>query len=245
MTERYDIKISLFMFCLFSFLSGLYLYAKKELSVEPLPETLRLEETIAVDVPAACRLHFEEEIYLAFGEERVLPEGRYISQDTEIVSIEGNTIKGVKRGTVRIQGECSGYLVHVSDLYTIPVLAEKEFLPCEHYTREENEFLDSVLEYEVKQAGHRTRAGVVAAARFLLLQFPYKLNYFFENGRLSNSYGVDGEGRYYHKGLYLSEEKKEEIGRSGTGPGIWGCKIYEYGRGRYSSNGFDCSGFIS
>ena len=233
------------MLVLFSFLAGMYLYARDYMAKQTVQEILRLEETIAVDVPAACRLNFDEEIYLAFDEERILPEGRYVSQDDEIVSVEGNRITGKKRGTVKILGECSSYLVHVSDLYTLPVMADKDFLPCERYTAEENDYLDRVLEYEVKQAGYRTRAGVVAAARFLLLQFPYKLNYFFENGRMSGSYGIDGEGRYYHKGLYLSEEKTEDIARSSTGPGIWGCRIYEYGRGRYSSNGFDCSGFVS
>ena len=245
MKERYDIKLFLQMMCIFSFIAGLHIYARISLPAQSAVQPETVIETEVVEEPVVCRLMFEDEIYLAIGEQYALPEGMYISQDELIVSIKDSTLTGLQNGSIRIVGECSSYLVHVSDLYTLPVISSKEFLPCERYTAQENEYLDSVLEYEVRQAGYRTRAGVVAAARFLLLQFPYKLNYFFENGRMSNGYGIDGEGRYYHKGLYLSEYKTDEIERSRTGPQIWGCSLYEYGRGRYSKNGMDCSGFVS
>lgn len=245
MRERYDVKVFLQMMCIFSFIAGLHIHARINAPVEVPVQTETAADTGTAEEAAVCRLTFEDEIYLAIGEQYVLPEGVYISQNEEVVSIRNNTITGLQNGSIRIIGDCSSYLVHVSDLYTMPVLSSKEFLPCEAYTAQENEYLDSVLEYEVRQAGYQTRAGVIAAARFLLLRFPYKLNYFFENGRMSNGYGIDGEGRYYHKGLYLSEYKTEEIERSRTGPQIWGCSLYEYGRGRYSKNGMDCSGFVS
>ena len=68
-----------------------------------------------------------------------------------------------------------------------------------------------------------------------------------------NTYIVDGEGRYYHKGLYLADSKKELITSSKEGPAIWGCKIrnledkkeYGYIPGVKMPNGLDCSGFVT
>ena len=67
----------------------------------------------------------------------------------------------------------------------------------------------------------------VVAARFLTLELPYRIPYFYENGRVSDTgvHFVDGEGRYYKKGLYLAESKKKDIIASWTGPAIWGCPL--------------------
>lgn len=97
--------------------------------------------------------------------------------------------------------------------------------------------------------GEGSRGGVLAAARFLTLEFPYTIGYFNENGRL-NGHGyrpyIDGEGRYYHKGLYLSKSKYKDIVKSTkTGPKMWGCKIYDKFVSRFESNGFTCSGFVT
>lgn len=54
-----------------------------------------------------------------------------------------------------------------------------------------------------------SRAGVAEAARFLTLEFPYRIGYFNENGRLANPPKVDCEERYYHKGLYLHSSRFE------------------------------------
>ena len=96
--------------------------------------------------------------------------------------------------------------------------------------------------------GYKTRASAVEAARFLTLEFKYKIHYFYENGRLltngTRSY-VDGEGRYYHKGLYLNEFKIKNITSNLYGPEIWGCDLCTKILGEYTPNGLDCSGFIS
>ena len=94
---------------------------------------------------------------------------------------------------------------------------KKTLLSCGQYTNEQNALLDKILEARINEAGYHTRAGVVAAARFLL-EFPYRIEYFSENGRLYKPAGqpyVDGEGRYYHKGLYLSESKFAELDPAG------------------------------
>ena len=134
---------------------------------------------------------------------------------------------------------------------------KKPYLSCEQFTEEEAVLLDEILEYRIASAGYGTRAGAVAAARFLTLEFPYKISYYFENGRLNGTgtHYVDGEGRYYHKGLYLSKSKYNDLvpGAKLKGPQMWGCKMisYEDDRvngyipGRKYPNGLDCSGFVS
>ena len=132
----------------------------------------------------------------------------------------------------------------------------KQIVSCDSFNKEENDLLDKALEDRISSVGYKTRAGVVEAARFLTLEFEYRIPYFYENGRLRN-YGVgrkvDGEGRYYHKGLYFSSSRYEIISNKFTGPGACGCKITQYQNasayGFVSSkkypNGLDCSGFIS
>lgn len=99
---------------------------------------------------------------------------------------------------------------------------DKGYLPCEEYTLEESKLLDEILAYRINEAGYGTRAGAVAAARFLTLEFPYRIAYYWETGRLNNTGKdyVDGEGRYYHKGLYLHESKYADLEASALGPKI-------------------------
>ncbi len=122
----------------------------------------------------------------------------------------------------------------------------KENLKCEKYTKEENDLIDKILAQKVNEVGNKTRAAVVEAARFLTLDFPYRINYFYENGRVSTN-KVDGEGRYYHKGLYLDESRFDDITGSSTlnNKGTWGCSIYSIPIKDYDNNGLDCSGFVS
>lgn len=129
----------------------------------------------------------------------------------------------------------------------------KKYLECKVYNLEQSQLLDEILFDRIDKAGYKTRAGVVAAARFLTLEFPYKIDYFFENGRVndSGSHYADGEGRYYHRGLYLHESKFNDIRYVFAGPVIWGCPLtnYEdfgkYVKGKKMPNGLDCSGFVT
>ena len=101
--------------------------------------------------------------------------------------------------------------------------------------------------------GYGTRAAVVEAIRFLMLDFPYQVEYFFENGRVDGGmHNADGEGRYYHRGLYLHEYKFKDLKYSYAGPAIWGCPLKNFEdwgtvfkKGQYKPNGLDCSGFVS
>lgn len=124
----------------------------------------------------------------------------------------------------------------------------KTAVGCQTYTEEDNDILDKILKSRVVEAGLGTRAGVIAAARFLTLEFPYRITYFSENGRLTsfnNTSYVDGEGRYYHEGLYLHKSRYKNIKKSSTGPAPWRCSIYSIPAKALRNNGLDCSGFIS
>ena len=124
----------------------------------------------------------------------------------------------------------------------------KTILTCGLYTKEDNDLLDEILKSRIAEAGEKTRAGVVAAARFITLEFPYRLSYFSENGRLTtygNTTYVDGEGRYYHEGLYLHSSRTSNIVKSMYGPNPWGCYIYSVPSEGKRKNGFDCSGFVA
>lgn len=199
------------------------------------------------------------------------------SSDERIVSVNGQTLACLSVGTSSITVSSDEvektFDITVTDLYTLPEAdsSNKPFLKETICTGEENRLLDQVLEMKINEAGYQTRAGVVAAARFLALEFPYKLAYFSESGRLdpASAIKVDGEGRYYHKGLYLSEDKFSEITLSLYGPAYWGQYFMEDTTGDHSKddfylydgfvpsdigsplylmkrpNGLDCSGHVS
>ena len=182
------------------------------------------------------------------------------SSNPDVVSVDNGKITGLKNGEATItvyanNDESYSTNIIVTDLIKPMTLnTDKTTLPCNHYTEEESKLLDDILKTKVELKGERTRAALIEVIRFLTLSFEYKVPYFFENGRLEN-YGnilyVDGEGRYYKKGLYLHENKKKDIISSFVGPSIWGCPLtnfddsYGWGVGYKYPNGLDCSGFVT
>lgn len=210
----------------------------------------------------ACNVINSKTIYIAKDESVTLPEleksnsifyKNEYSSDNDNVLIENNIVTGLKDGISKVSFKCNEYVINVSSLYTSPLLNnDKDFLSCGIYSIEDNEYLDEVLEYKVEKVGNMTRAAAVEVARFLTLQFPYKLHYFYENGRLEANEDfliekADGEGRYYHKGFYLNEYKFSSLDKDGLleGPAIWGCPLYSIPVGEKTPNGFDCSGFVT
>ncbi len=196
----------------------------------------------------ACELINTKTIYLAINESITIDINNDI--DSEYVTYANGILTGISIGdTIVDLGDCNNLKIIVTDLYTTETLNNnKQYLPDNRYTYEENLLLDEALAYYINNAGYKTRAGVVEAARFLLLRFEYKLNYFYENGRLGKTEIediCDGEGRYYHYGLYLSEEKYSEISPSFEGPAYWGKQLFSSIVGEIENNGLDCSGFIS
>lgn len=184
------------------------------------------------------------------------------SSDESVVTVdESGNLTAIGAGTATVTasslyGSSAECAVTVSDLYTKTMLSPlKPYVPAYRYTEEEAHLLDEALFYEVEEAGgYGTRAGVVAAVRFLTTQFPYRVPYFFENGRIQHREGrpyCDGEGRFYHKGLYLSTDKYELLEKSVSGPAIWGVDLtnyedkYHFVRFQRYPNGLDCSGFVT
>ena len=220
----------------------------------------------------------EDVIYLTVGEEKEIKfydividksiDYDFKVKDEDIVAINGKKIKGLKNGETIIYTDKTKETlkVIVTDLLTLPYATKdkKEILSCNVYNEDEAKLLDNILEYKINEAGYQTRAGAIAAARFLTLEFKYRVPYFYETGRVKyenkdcnmtniNTRIIDGEGRYYHKGLYLANSKKSDITASKVGPAIWGCNMVnyedkpEYGFyvGKLMPNGLDCSGFIT
>ena len=60
-----------------------------------------------------------------------------------------------------------------------------------------------------------------------------------------NAILVDGEGRYYHKGLYLTDNKFKEIKYTSKGSAAWGCYMHSNLSKGQRRNGLDCSGFTT
>lgn len=182
------------------------------------------------------------------------------SSNPDVVSVKDGVVTGLKVGesniTVKtIKNKSYKTKIIVTDLIRpMAIDTNKKVIPCNKYTKEEVEILEDILRTRIGAKGEKTRAAMLETMRFLTLSLEYKIPYFFENGRL-NTYGnmhyVDGEGRYYKKGLYLHESKKEDIVASFVGPAIWGCPLtnydtsYGWGFGVKYPNGLDCSGFVS
>lgn len=183
-------------------------------------------------------------------------EVSYAVANPEILKVEEDAMYGLAVGETDVtvtlnDGNEKKYHVNVTDLIKPANPEIKAYLPCKAFTDEQAEILDKILDSRVKEGGEGTRGGVLAAARFLALEFPYTIRYFNENGRLVD-HGIrphiDGEGRFYHKGLYLSTAKYDllEKGAStSSGPNIWGCNIYDRFISRQNQNGLDCSGFVT
>ena len=186
-----------------------------------------------------------------------------VSANEGIATInEDNVITAVDYGETEIQvkddNKVYGSLkVIVSPFITKPKIDfNKPYIKCGQFSAEDNILIDKILFDRVDEAGYGTRAGVVAAARFAALEFAYRIDYFYENGRLNNYEPfpkVDGEGRYYHRGFYLNESKFAELekGTAYVGPATWGCDLKNFTNwgkwvyGRYYPNGLDCSGFVT
>ena len=182
------------------------------------------------------------------------------SDDSSIVEVDNGKIiaKGIGSTKVKvsyINGVSDETIVTVTDIIRKPELDDKKkVVPCGAYTEEEAELLDKILDSRVQAEGEGTRAALLSVIRFITLSFKYKIPYFFEHGRLNNTSGqryVDGEGRYYHKGLYLSESKYASLLKTHCKPQMWGCgltnydDLYGWTVGAKYPNGFDCSGFVS
>lgn len=213
-----------------------------------------------------------KKIFLAVGEEKKITldinitsdkkKFVYEAVDKNILSISDDKVVGNKKGVTKIKVTINNKYIRYIDVEVTDLIVKrpskfnknKKNLVCKQYSKEEASKLDEILSNRIEGVGgYGTRAAVVESIRFLLLDFPYQIEYFFENGRLSGGvHKVDGEGRYYHRGLYLSTDKYKDIDPSYVGPSMWGCPLKNFEdwgstfkKGMYKPNGLDCSGFVS
>ena len=233
-------KIKLYLYIVFILAVALIIFNRASLS--NVLQNNKLEE---------YKFYNTNELYIPLDSTLTLNEYKIETVD-DVLSLNDKTIKANKVGdqTIKIikDNKYQEINIHVVDIVSNYQVNKKELLKYKQYSKDEEKELEKILENQINFAGNQTRAGVVQAARFLSLEFKQKLNYFYENGRMtSNDYFdyVDGEGRYLHKGLYLSEDDYKDIKSSRQGPTMWGCPMYEETRKATVSHGIDCSGFIT
>ena len=213
-----------------------------------------------------------KKIYLALDDSYVIksnvnfvgkqPKVVYKSLNKKIATVNGNKVIAKKVGITKIKMTVDDkytntFEVEVTDLITKRTKKfnnNKPNLVCNRYSKKEATKIDNILKSKIEAVGgYGTRAAVVESIRFLMLDFPYQVEYFFENGRIDGGmHNADGEGRYYHKGLYLDESKFKDLKYSFAGPAIWGCPLKNFEdwgtvfkKGQYKPNGLDCSGFVT
>ena len=223
------------------------------------------DEVLSVSIP-------RKETYLPFGGTQQLEAVLEISgmvdetitwsvSNEEIASVSADgLVTGHANGVAVVtaaagNGMSDSVEVVVTDCIILPSYERKEFIPSHYYSEEEAELMDKILFSRVADAGgYGSRGAVVAAARFITLEMPYMIPYFYENGRMDANPGrpvCDGEGRYYHVGLYLSESKYDSIRKSVAGPAFWGAPLTNYQNEGYFTaglrypNGLSCSGYVS
>lgn len=211
------------------------------------------KENVYLAVGGSEKLEYK---YDAYGNTTSL-KLKYEISDENVLEIKDDIVYGKNAGNAVVKGYFNGKIydeinVTVTTLI-IPKPATfdfwKSYVSCNMFSEADAKLLDTMLFDRVDTAGRGTRAGVLAAVRFLMLEWPYRINYFSENGRMLNFAGanIDGEGRYYHLGLYVSPDKYNLINKENImhGPASWGCPMYSFPAEGVRRNGLDCSGFIS
>ena len=176
----------------------------------------------------------------------------YKSSDDNIVRVNSEgVVEAVNDGIATISVTAGDTITKEFELISSSLIRSpsinnsRELMPCNSFTEEQIALVDKILETKINDAGVGTRAAATEAARFITLELKYKVPYFYENGRLTYSFQVDGEGRYYHKGLYLGEAKEKEITLTRSGPASWGCPLQDADSLLWGRNGLDCSGYVT
>ncbi|MEG1384779.1 MAG: Ig-like domain-containing protein [Oscillospiraceae bacterium] len=254
--------------CIFNVREGEYfVYAMDSRGNASLPDEdpIELEKIVSISVN-------KDMVYLALNGHETLSAELFVlgskdetvtwtSSDPSVATVQDGLVSAISAGNATVtassvDGQTDEVSVLVTELIGSPNIntGSKPLLVGTPYTDEEAHLLDRILADMVQSAGYGTRAGTVAAARFLSLQFKYRVPYFFENGRLNPHNGrprCDGEGRYYHQGLFLCKCKYDDLDPVRYGPAMWGHPLmnfeekYAFKKNQKYPNGLDCSGFVT
>ena len=255
--------------CVFDLKSGDYtLYIRNAISHTQKDFTITINEIKSFDINLT-------KWYLAHGETvTLLPKMEYLgypdlsvtytSDDENVATVDANgVVTGINDGTTKIHAKVKGFdektmQVTTTDIIRKPEIDDKKpVVGCQQYTEEDAALLDEILATRVEQRGVGTRAALLEVTRFMTLSLRVKIPYFYEHGRMKpywkNSPQIDGEGRWYHKGLYLSASKYDTIKNENVKEkkAMWGCPLTNWDNsdgwavGAKKPNGLDCSGFVS
>ena len=172
--------------------------------------------------------------------------------DESIATVDKNgIITGKSIGNTKVIISIENYKLSSNIIVTDNIVIKpndydykKQYIKCNEFSNEDNDLIDKILFNRIENAGYKTRAAVVEASRFMTMEFSRRIPYFAENGRLVMN-GIDGEGRYYKKGMFLNKSRYSSISKSMHGPTSWGCNMYSYPVNRTIPNGLDCSGFVA
>ena len=253
--------------CIFDLKDGVYnVYIRNKISKDSKNFIVSINEIKSFELST-------EKYYLAIGETFQIKSIidyvgavdlgiKYTSDDEAVATVdEKGLITGKKVGSTIIHVIPSDFEEKTMEIIVTDLIEpykldlKKQVIPCGKYTLEEAHLLDDILSSRVKYKGEGSRAALIEVLRFITLNFKYKIPYFYEHGRLETHYDtqkkVDGEGRYYHKGLYLSEDKYDSIEYVYEDKKMWGCPLTNYDTtdgwiyGKKYPNGLDCSGFAT
>ena len=186
----------------------------------------------------------------------------YKSDDESVATVDENgVVTGHANGTTTIHVIPQGFAEKTVEIIVTDIIRKQEIdlskpkLTCKQYNEEEEALLEDILATRVSQRGEGTRAALLEVIRFATMNLKQKIPYFYEHGRLQPYYKgqskVDGEGRFYHKGLYLTDKDYPDITYVKEKKATWGCPLTNYDDtdgwavGSKRPNGLDCSGFVT
>ena len=260
-------KNEVFGKCVFNLSDGNYtLYIKNAMNEEKKDFNVSINEIKSFDINLTkWYLAPNESVQLVAKMDYIgLPDlsVKYTSDDENVAKVDVNgKITGVNNGTTYIHAKPDNFAEKTIEIITTDIIRAQEIdlskpkLTCKQYSEEEAALLDDILATRVSQRGEGTRAALLEVIRFATMNLKQKIPYFYEHGRLDpywkNQNQVDGEGRYYHKGLYLSENKFADIKYTKEKKATWGCPLTNYDDtdgwavGSKRPNGLDCSGFVT
>ena len=148
---------------------------------------------------------------------------KYVTK--EKVSTASVILKDVAGNTAAVTCKTGQAAADNAGIYTFKYNNDKPLIKCDSYTEEERKNLEQKLAAVVNKAGYGTRAGVVAAARFLVGGLDYRIPYL---GPKNSSVDPDGcLGRYGKTGLNIANSKG------------WGCQVHGW------TQGMDCTNFVN
>ena len=114
-----------------------------------------------------------DKYYMALDSSMTFDATKIEISDNDILSLDNNTIKAIKVGNSKIKvikdNKYDELEIIVTDIISNYNINKKDKLKCKQYSDEEEKLLEDILANQIEFYGYKTRAGVVAAERFVTL----------------------------------------------------------------------------